>query len=1094
MQRASTVGLAMLVLCASSSWAVPPAPQLEVPMWRPGETPDHGPHLRATPARDDTIWFGGDDGNGVAVEGPAEYWDFEDGVQGCWSVDMTDNPGDYFQWVDAATFMTHGDPETPMLATAGVGQVWCGIHQDEANERDFAGGMGYQNTMCQRTFSPEFPVSAGEAPTFVFDYFNHTEPDYDFTYVYILGYDEYGDVAVEEELAAFDGANGNELDPWTTPILDEIVAVGAGLLDGMISFQFEIRMKSDGLWSDEDGLWDTPGGPFAFDNAEITYTGGTEAFDFESGPQGWTFERCAGYGAYMHVIEQDDYEEWLTFLGLACGCTLSGRAMNFCGTLDPSNYDALVVHQHEMFHTGKVPRGTWQPPAWNAAVAEWDAYVNFPQRTGAHYRPGYKIFPYMTEVNLTPHWSPRQGQVRWFFTSDPYCGLNRYNLSTLGGEQGEPLPAAWDSLQFCYEILCSCDAFGTPASVCTEEGWTIGAPTIDNLRIGLLGAPDAPPIAWMSGGLIADGFGQNFPSYLEPSDRCNFNASYNLSMNNPDRNDWQADTTAVTGPIVLSEEGRWLAEFCFHIARRGARQDMIPEYINWKSRLSEDPEDGFVAVLMDSCETSSVHLHQFCTYIHESDPAFNPAHPDQCEENEIIPDGMLVPGTRIEYYARSYWYNGGAAPTTYYYLANQEEPQEVEFLPNMQLRSESGYQVEWPCILYIDGFNRGAGQYITAVLEALQLDYDKFDYQDASSNHCAAMKRTFGLQAYNPLGYGNNGCTPDQLLGYRLILLNTGTFNAGCMHDEDFDMFETWLQTTDCELDQVRRAFIFDGDEVADVILGEAGGNQGFLNNILGVTLEEDPYRDVNNDLAYCVKVESVTGGVFSPAAPGVALYGNGCPQEYDYRVLGVQTGIPGTIGNLRYFSYENTGTNPYVDFAEVVRYNDVGHNWMSIVNGFSMHHLSEVGCSGEVCSNDSACIVSGAFDFLGPALGWLEDPSAPYVNWTYPCTSLGAEEEGEGHLSGPVNHLYQSRPNPFNTRATIRFNLATQGRVDLDVFDVNGRMVKTLVNGDCDGGETTVVWDGTDNAGNRVGGGVFWMQMTTHDGYTSGKKMVVLR
>ena len=184
----------------------------------------------------------------------------------------------------------------------------------------------------------------------------------------------------------------------------------------------------------------------------------------------------------------------------------------------------------------------------------------------------------------------------------------------------------------------------------------------------------------------------------------------------------------------------------------------------------------------------------------------------------------------------------------------------------------------------------------------------------------------------------------------------------------------------------------------------------------------------------------------------------------------------------------------PRACVAEVVRYNDVGHDWMSIVNGFSMHHLSEVGCNGEVCNNDSACIVSGASDFLGPALGWLEDPSAPYVNWTYPCTALDAPEEGEAHLSGPVNHLYQSRPNPFNTRATIRFNLATQGRVDLDVFDVEGRLVKTLVNGDCDGGENSVVWDGTDNQGNRVGGGVFWMQMTTHDGYTSGKKMVVLR
>jgi flagellar hook assembly protein FlgD len=86
------------------------------------------------------------------------------------------------------------------------------------------------------------------------------------------------------------------------------------------------------------------------------------------------------------------------------------------------------------------------------------------------------------------------------------------------------------------------------------------------------------------------------------------------------------------------------------------------------------------------------------------------------------------------------------------------------------------------------------------------------------------------------------------------------------------------------------------------------------------------------------------------------------------------------------------------------------------------------------------------------------------------------------------------SRPNPFTTSATIRFNLASAGAVDLVVYDVNGRLVKTLLSGTATAGENTVVWDGTDNANNRVEGGIFWMQMTTHDGYQSGKKMLVLR
>jgi flagellar hook assembly protein FlgD len=64
---------------------------------------------------------------------------------------------------------------------------------------------------------------------------------------------------------------------------------------------------------------------------------------------------------------------------------------------------------------------------------------------------------------------------------------------------------------------------------------------------------------------------------------------------------------------------------------------------------------------------------------------------------------------------------------------------------------------------------------------------------------------------------------------------------------------------------------------------------------------------------------------------------------------------------------------------------------------------------------------------------------------------------------------------------------------VDLTVYDVTGRTVKTLVNGDLKAGENSIVWDGTDNSANRVSGGIFWTQMSTN-GFTSSKKMVVLR
>jgi flagellar hook assembly protein FlgD len=76
---------------------------------------------------------------------------------------------------------------------------------------------------------------------------------------------------------------------------------------------------------------------------------------------------------------------------------------------------------------------------------------------------------------------------------------------------------------------------------------------------------------------------------------------------------------------------------------------------------------------------------------------------------------------------------------------------------------------------------------------------------------------------------------------------------------------------------------------------------------------------------------------------------------------------------------------------------------------------------------------------------------------------------------------------------AAIRFTLAKKGQVEISVFDVNGRVVKTLIDGVVDAGENALTWDGTDNRGNPVGAGIFWMKMRT-PGYESTKRMVVMR
>ena len=419
----------------------------------------------------------------------------------------------------------------------------------------------------------------------------------------------------------------------------------------------------------------------------------------------------------------------------------------------------------------------------------------------------------------------------------------------------------------------------------------------------------------------------------------------------------------------------------------------------------------------------------------------------------------------------------------------------MEILPTMRLQSGEEYDVEWPCVLYVDRFNRGSEYYINPLLEQMGLEYDRYDALDGSSNYDCSIKRTFGGDGFNPGGWGNNGMTTDQLLGYRMILFSLGTFGLGACEPGDWEILELWLNSTACGLADTRRALIVDGDEVARALNDNTGyGNPAFLNNVLGTTYV-GIYREYNNDPAYCVYLEPASGAVFTPESPGVSVYGNGCPNQYSYSVLGVQAGPTNTVGNLRWYSYQGTGDVPYVNYAQVVRTKIQAQvaNWKSMVNGFSFHHLSERGCSSEDCSADSACVVAGAADLLGPGLTWMATGGAPFVNWRYPCEDVAVDDGGETHVSGPVNYLYAARPNPFRGTAAVRFSLAAPTHVNVSIFDVSGRLVRTLVDGAMDKGEHTQSWDGADNGGNRVSGGIFWMKMHTQSGYTSSMRLVVV-
>ncbi|MCK4512442.1 T9SS type A sorting domain-containing protein, partial [bacterium] len=88
--------------------------------------------------------------------------------------------------------------------------------------------------------------------------------------------------------------------------------------------------------------------------------------------------------------------------------------------------------------------------------------------------------------------------------------------------------------------------------------------------------------------------------------------------------------------------------------------------------------------------------------------------------------------------------------------------------------------------------------------------------------------------------------------------------------------------------------------------------------------------------------------------------------------------------------------------------------------------------------------------------------------------------------------HLSQNAPNPFRDGTGISYQLPSRTHVSLRVFDVSGRLVRILKEGEEPAGFYTVVWDRKDERGRDVAGGVYFYRYATPL-FEETRKMVVL-
>ncbi len=174
------------------------------------------------------------------------------------------------------------------------------------------------------------------------------------------------------------------------------------------------------------------------------------------------------------------------------------------------------------------------------------------------------------------------------------------------------------------------------------------------------------------------------------------------------------------------------------------------------------------------------------------------------------------------------------------------------------------------------------------------------------------------------------------------------------------------------------------------------------------------------------------------------------------------------------------------------ITYNDNGNGRMRVVMTYDP-------------SDPSSILPAGINELFGvqvqPGIAGVEGELPPVkLRNVKLCTPEASRIHVAGYTEVPkAFELLQNYPNPFNPTTTIEFAIAPRGdgnqMVDarLEVYNILGQRVITLLDEPLPAGRHTVQWDSRDKSGNSVASGIYFYRLTAGD-YSQSKKMVLMK
>jgi hypothetical protein len=159
----------------------------------------------------------------------------------------------------------------------------------------------------------------------------------------------------------------------------------------------------------------------------------------------------------------------------------------------------------------------------------------------------------------------------------------------------------------------------------------------------------------------------------------------------------------------------------------------------------------------------------------------------------------------------------------------------------------------------------------------------------------------------------------------------------------------------------------------------------------------------------------------------------------------------------------------------------------------------------------DDAIALGGEEKFIQKAkselaLAWEKREANDYIHaidhyrkaWDAACKAV-FNPHGEGAQVGSQSgvslefRMSEGKPNPFRGTATLDYQIPSPASVTVRVYDLSGRLVRTIQDCDQDAGIYSVHWDGTNSTGGRALPGIYFVRLAAGD-LVSSRKVVLLK